>query len=353
MNVRTEMRNGLGVVMLNRPEALNALSLDMLRHVAKQLDAWRTNDTIEVVLMRGALQEGKGVAFCAGGDIRFFHGAAQVDDPRIDEFFTEEYTLDHTVHHYPKPIVAWMDGVVMGGGMGLAQGASLRIVTERTKMAMPETAIGLFPDVGGGWFLSRCPGHLGEYLALTGHIIGAGDALYAGLADGFMPSENVGALTYTLAHTGVDGANELAELPPPSLLHEHRDAIDRHFAHDTVQAIVKSLQGDDSTWAQDTLAALLQRSPLMLCVTLEQLRRGRRMSLADDLRMERDLVWNCFNLRKGLASETVEGIRALVIDKDKKPRWNPARLDDVTPEQVAAFFQSPWTKENHPLHGLS
>ncbi len=352
--VRAEVRGPLGVVTLNRPEALNALTLDMVQDLQQRLDAWRADPAIEVLMFRGATQEGKSAAFCAGGDIRFFHAAALAGDPGVDAFFTAEYTLDHAVHTYPKPVVAWMDGVVMGGGMGLAQGATLRIVTERTKMSMPETAIGLFPDVGGGWFLSRCPGHLGEYLALTGAMLGAGDAIEAGLADAYMPSNSIGGLTYSLKESGsVEVADEHAEFPPEAPLQAHRAAIDQHFAHPTVHAIVASLRTDDSPWAQATLAGLMQRSPLMLCVTLEQLRRGRGLSLADDLRMERDLVWNCFHLREGAASETVEGIRALVIDKDKQPRWNPARLEDVKPEQVAAFFSSPWTAQDHPLRGLS
>src|SRR5688572_21173539 len=175
--VLAQVRNGVGVLTLNRAKALNALSLGMLRDLTATLLAWRDDRAVRGVLVRGATAEGRGIAFCAGGDIRFFHQAALQGDPRLEDFFTEEYALNHLIHVYPKPYVAWMDGVVMGGGMGISQGARLRIVTERTRMAMPETNIGLVPDVGGGWFLSRCPGHVGEYMALAGQVIGAGDAI--------------------------------------------------------------------------------------------------------------------------------------------------------------------------------
>ena len=185
-----ERRGSAGLITLNRPKALNALSLQMVRDITKALKAWRDDPEVAQVAIRGTNKVGKPGTpealfggFCAGGDIRFFHTAALASDTALDDFFTEEYTLNHLIHNYPKPYIAFMDGVVMGGGMGLCQGAKLRIVTEHTKMAMPETNIGLFPDVGGGYFLSRCPGHVGEYLALTGEVIGADDAIDYGLAD--------------------------------------------------------------------------------------------------------------------------------------------------------------------------
>lgn len=372
--VLTEVRGGVGFVTLNRPRALNALSLDMIRALTATLLAWRDDAGVTAVAIRGVNKEGPFGAFCAGGDIRFFHQAALAGDPRLEDFFTEEYSLNHLIHHYPKPYIAFMDGIVMGGGMGLCQGPALagpagqpesargqpsadrlggklRIVTERTRMAMPETHIGLFPDVGGGHFLSRCPGHIGEYLALTGHVIGGADAVAVGLADVLVQSVQLPSLWDDAAAwqplTAIkSGASE-------STLIGARGQIDRFFSLPTPAAIVAALEADTSAWAAETAATLRKRSPLMLHVALEQVRRGRAMSLADDLRMERDLVRNCFQLRPGAASETVEGVRALAVDKDHSPRWNPPRIEDVTPDMVAPFFQSPWPAYAHPLRGLA
>jgi enoyl-CoA hydratase len=349
--VIAEVVGKAGRITLNRPKALNALSLDMLRELTAALLAWRDDPRVEVVTIRGMGKEGPFGAFSAGGDIRFFHAAVLSGDPRLEDFFTEEYTLNHLVHRYPKPYVAFMDGLVLGGGMGITQGARCRIVTERSKLAMPETNIGLFPDVGGGHFLSRCPGRLGEYLALTGEMLTAADAVDARLADVVVASSELPALWERLAAEGADA------VPTPhrvegSKLADHRPEIDRVFALDTVRDIVAALEGSDSEWARHTAAALRKRSPLMLYVTLEQVRRARGMGLADDLRMERDMVRHCFHLRPGTAGETMEGVRALAIDKDHSPRWNPARIEDVTPGMVEPFFRSPWPVHAHPLRSL-
>jgi enoyl-CoA hydratase/carnithine racemase len=353
--ILAEVSGGVGLMTLNRPKALNALSLSMIRELTAILLAWREDAAIRAVAIRGQGKEGPFGAFSAGGDIRFFHQAVQAGDPRLEDFFTEEYRLNHLIHGYGKPYLTFMDGVVMGGGMGISQGASLRLVTERTKMAMPETNIGLFPDVGGGYFLSRCPGRVGEYLALTGHMIGGADALAAGLADAAIDSARLPALWAQLQAGDLSWADGLHDGPsslPTSPLLAHRDAIDRFFALPSVQAIVSALESDASAWAGETAALLRKRSPLMMHVTLEQIRRGRAMELADNLRMERDLVRHCFHLRPG-ASETVEGIRALAIDKDQQPHWNPARIEDVTPEMVQPFFESPWPAQAHPLRHLA
>lgn len=357
--VLAELRGQLGVITLNRPSALNALSLAMIRDITAALLRWRHDDKVSAVLLRGAGREGKAPAFCAGGDIRFFHQAALAGDPTLEDFFTEEYSLNHLIHTYGKPTVVLMDGITMGGGMGLAQGCSLRVATEHSKLAMPETNIGLFPDVGGGWFLARCPGHLGEYLALTGHVLGAADAIDVGLADVFMPSAELPALLESLTDQPMDnGAQVLSAVrararpPGAASLVTHRDTIDRHFAADSVADIAASLAADGSPWSVDTLKALRQRSPLMLAVTLEQVRRARTMSLADELRMERGLVRHCFHLRPGASSETVEGIRALAVDKDHQPRWQPTAIDAVDAAMVAPFFASPWPAHAHPLRDL-
>ena len=359
-DVIAQIRGEAGLITLDRPKALNALSLDMVRELTAALLAWRQDERVKLVAIRGTGKEGPFGTFCVGGDIRFFHQVALAGDPRLEDFFTEEYRLDHLIHHYPKPYVVFMDGIVMGGGMGISGhgGAhSLRIVTERTKMAMPETNIGLFPDVGGGWFLARCPGRLGEYLALTGETIGAADALTAGLADGELPAAQLVAAWEQLAVDGHRGFRALqARLGAPAgagMLAAQRVEIDRVFALPTVAAIVAALESADSTWARETATVLRKRSPLMLHVVLEQVRRARTMAFADDLQMERGLMRHCFQLRPGAHSEAVEGIRALVIDKDQAPRWNPSRIEDVTPEMVAAFFASPWPAHAHPLRDLS
>ena len=352
---------GMGLITLNRPQALNALSLAMIRALTTTLRTWQHDAGVKAVAIRGMGKSGEGFApfgaFCAGGDIRFFHQAALAGDAALAEFFSAEYALNHLIHTYGKPYIAFMDGIVMGGGMGLSQGAALRVVTERTKMAMPETAIGLFPDVGGGYFLSRCPGRVGEWLALTGDTIGAGDAVAFGLADGCLPVEQQ-AMVWENLGSGhfADGAavkDSVASklIAVSASASSARGTIDQYFSLTSVREIVGQLEAADTDWARATAATLRKRSPLMLHVVLEQVRRARSMGLADDLRMERDMVRHCFFLRAG-QSETVEGIRALAVDKDHAPKWNPARIEDVTPEMVAPFFVSPWPAHAHPLAHL-
>jgi enoyl-CoA hydratase/carnithine racemase len=306
-----EIRAGVATVTLNRPAALNALSMGMIDGLAAWLEAWRHDGAVCTIVLRGAGEK----AFCAGGDIRalyttFKEGAAV---PR--EFFRKEYALDLAIHEYPKTIVALMDGIVMGGGMGIGQGAALRLVGERTRMAMPETAIGLFPDVGGSYFLSRLQGGLGAYLGLVGPTINAADAVYAGLADVDM--------------SRAPAASELRSLHP---------AIERHFVHASVEAIVESLDSEQrpefAEWARKTGQALQRRSPTMLKVTLEQLRRGANMTLAECFEMEYAMVQAAF-----AQGDFIEGIRALIIEKDNQPRWNPAALQEVGRPAVERFFQ--------------
>ncbi len=359
MTIHTEIRGKTGVITLDRPTTLNSLTLEMVRAMTAALRAWRDDVRIHAVLVRSSSER----AYCAGGDIRFFHqkGSASATGGAalIEDFFSEEYALNHLVHTYPKPYIALMDGVVMGGGMGIAQAgpqARVRIVTERTKMAMPETGIGLFPDVGGGWFLSRAPGQLGAYLGVTGDVIGAADAIYADLADVYVPGAELAALEQALsdatdprAAIQAFAASFTAEADPAhSRLAKHRTAIDRHFSLDTVAAIRDSLASDDSEFAQKTLAIINKRSPLMMCVTLSQIRRAATMGIADCLRMERTMVRRCFE-----NGEVIEGVRALAIDKDHSPKWNPAGLEAVTPAMVETFFDSAWPAFAHPLRDLA
>ena len=357
--VVTEVRGRVGCITLNRPKALNALSLSMVRDLTAALTVWRDDGHVLAIVVRGVNKEGPFGAFCAGGDIRFFHQAALAKDPQLGEFFTEEYALNHLIHTYPKPYIALMDGIVMGGGMGISQGASLRLVTERSKLAMPETGIGLFPDVGGGYFLSHCPGHMGEYLALTGRVINGVEALATDLADAQMDSARLPGLWESLGKTPYENGESVerwCQTYTQKNTEKHGlplTEIDRIFSMNSVLAIVNALEATDSDWARETLVTLRQRSPLMLHVVFDQIRRARSMGLSDNLRMERGMVHQCFHLRPGAASETVEGIRALAVDKDHRPCWNPAQVEDVTADMVAPFFSSPWSVEQHPLRALS
>jgi enoyl-CoA hydratase/carnithine racemase len=365
-HVIVERQANAGLITLNRPKALNAMSIGMVRDITSALQSFQVDPAVQVVVIRGSNKMGKPGTpeslfggFCAGGDIRYFHQAALAGDTSLDDFFTEEYRLNHLIHHYPKPFIAFMDGVVMGGGMGLSQGASLRIVTEHTRMAMPETNIGLFPDVGGGYFLSRCPGHVGEYLALTGDVISAGQALQYGLADVQLEAARLPALWSELAAETFANRQEVEDWLATHVGTQNKDAIkpdariDAVFSLLRVKHMVDALEkAKDDRWAQKTATLLRKRSPLMLHVTLEQIRRARQMTLADDLRMERDMVQHCFYDRPGTASETVEGIRALAVDKDYTPVWNPARIEDIKPGMADAFFVSPWAPATHPLREL-
>ncbi|MDO9421634.1 MAG: enoyl-CoA hydratase/isomerase family protein [Herminiimonas sp.] len=357
-HIHTSTKNGLGCVILDRPAALNSLSLEMIRALAQTLSSWREAPDVNAILILSTLPK----AFCAGGDIHFFHEVAKAGltggSALLEDFFTEEYALNHLIHHYPKPYIAILDGIVMGGGMGISQSSeSIRIVTERTRMAMPEVNIGLFPDVGGGYFLSRLPGELGTYLGLTGEIIGTDDTLYANLADIFVPRAKLPALITLIESVDDHQYREAIEAfaapfaaqinPANSMLAKQRHLIDHHFSHDNVAAITSSLAQDDDPFAQKTLATILKRSPLMVCVSLEQIRRSAKMELADCLRLERTMVRRCFE-----HGETVEGIRALVIDKDNAPQWRPASLQEVTPKMIAPFFTPAWPDYAHPLRDL-
>jgi enoyl-CoA hydratase/carnithine racemase len=357
--VQTRVAKGTGIITLDRPKALNSLSLEMVRALTETLLVWRDDSNVAAVVIGSTSVK----ALCAGGDIRFFHQAGHAtptgDSALLEDFFTEEYALNHLIHFYPKPYIALMDGVVMGGGMGIAQGgpdSGLRIVTERTKMAMPEVNIGLFPDVGGSHFLSHAPGALGMYLGLTGLTIGAADALYVGLADVFVPADQLPALQTLIASTpGAQLADAIRAFAAPfaaqagaSVLAAQRALIDRHFGAASVPAVMASLEGDENPFAQKALAAMRQRSPLMMCVTREMLMRGAALDVADCLRMERSLVRRNFE-----HGEVLEGVRALVIDKDNAPQWNPPILDAVTPEMVARFFEPVWPDWAHPLRHLA
>ena len=358
--VLTEVSGHTGIITLNRPSALNSLTLDMVRTMTSALLDWRDQSDIHCVMVRSSSEK----AYCAGGDIRFFHqkGKATATEGAalIEDFFTEEYALNHLIHHYPKPYIALMDGVVMGGGMGIAQAgpaARIRVVTERTKMAMPEVGIGLFPDVGGGHFLSRANGQLGTYLGVTGEMIGASDALYAGLADVFVPAAELPALQALVIASSAGTVREAISRfaapfasqadPASSRLAGMRESIEHHFSGNAINELMASLSADNSEFAAKTLETMRKRSPLMMCVTLSQLRRAATMTIGDCLRMERTMVRRSFE-----HGEVIEGVRALAVDKDHAPKWNPTTLAEVTPAMVERFFESAWPAYAHPLRSL-
>ncbi|MEG4314437.1 enoyl-CoA hydratase/isomerase family protein [Pseudomonas sp. FIP_A4] len=341
--VLAAVRNHIGHLTLNRPAGLNAVNLEMVRLLDQQLRAWAVDPAIHAVVLRANGEK----AFCAGGDIRSLYDSFKRGDTEHETFFEEEYALDQYIHAYPKPLLALMDGFVLGGGMGLVQGAALRVITERVRMGMPEVGIGYFPDVGGSYFLSRLPGELGTYMGVTGLPIRAADALHAGLADWCISHEQIAELDRCLDHMSWSihaqealrtlvatlGTNRL----PGSELKALHQAIDEHFGQHDVAAIRASLAAETrsefSDWAEETLKVLDSRSPLAMCVTREMLRRGRNLPLAECFALELHLDRQWF-----AQGDIMEGVRALIIDKDKSPRWNPPTLAEVTPERVQAFF---------------
>jgi enoyl-CoA hydratase/carnithine racemase len=349
-----EIRNRVAFITLNRPAALNALSLEMIVEMRDALRGFACDSSVKAVLIRGAGEK----AFCAGGDIRALYESYKNQDGLHHDFFAVEYPVDYLLHSYPKPYLALMDGITMGGGMGIAQGSRMRIVGERTRMAMPEVAIGFFPDVGASYFLSRLPGSLGAYLALTGVQIRAADALYAGLADVYLARTSAERLADELAALAWDGGDarrtvdallsRLAGDPGAAPLAALRSGIDAHFAAAGMPQLLASLERESrpeyADWAHQTLALLNTRSPTMLAVTLKQLHLGRSMTLAQCLRMEIGMAWQCFE-----QGDFIEGVRAVVIDKDNKPKWRPARTADVTNASVEAIFKTPWADTVHPL----
>lgn len=346
--VLAAVRNRIGHLTLNRPAGLNAVNLEMVRLLHRQLQEWADDPQILAVVLRASGEK----AFCAGGDIRALYDSFRAGDDQWQRFFEEEYALDQYIHAYRKPILALMDGFVLGGGMGLVQGAALRVITERTRMGMPETAIGYFPDVGASHFLSRLPGELGTYLGVTGVQIRAADALYAGLADWCLPSEQLAELDRCLdnlswtVHPQEALRTLLATLAsrklPGAELKALHPAIEQHFALDSVATIRASLQGETRAefqhWAEETVKLLDGRSPLAMEVTRELLRRGRELSLAECFALELHLDRQWFE-----RGEIMEGVRALIVDKDKNPRWNPPSLAGVSMERVASFFPSSQT----------
>ncbi|MGF7208936.1 enoyl-CoA hydratase [Skermanella aerolata] len=323
-----------GRITVNRPKALNSLTLDMVHAFTRALAGWATDDAVNVVVIDGAGTRG----LCAGGDIRALLESGSRDDGMAETFWSDEYKLNAAIGSYPKPIVAFMDGIVMGGGVGISAHASCRVVTEKTMLAMPEVGIGLLPDVGGTWLLSRAPGELGTYLALTGSRIGGADAIHAGLADYFVQSERLPELAKALS--GSEGADveaivkSFASDPGPAPLAEKAAAIDVMFGHDTVEQILETARTSGDDWAVKTAAEVEAKSPTSVKVTLAALRGARALdSLEDCLNVEFRIIARMFH-----APDFREGVRAAVIDKDQSPRWQPPTLSEVSEASVSAHF---------------
>ena len=349
----------IGEIRLNAEKSLNALTLDMIDLIQPKLDEWRDDSNVVAVLLDSAGDK----AFCAGGDIVNLYKAMVAEDTDFPEqFFTREYRLDYTLHTYPKPVICWGSGIVMGGGMGLMNGCSHRVVTETSHLAMPEVTIGLYPDVGGSWFLNRMPGRTGLFLGLTGNPINAADALFLGLADRALSADMRDGMLERLQneHWGEDAGGvvsrvlrELEEecrdtfesMPAPIRAHEAliREVTD----HDSVEEMVESLLAleSDDKWIKRAQKAISHGSPLSIKMIHEQLHRCRHLSLKEVFQHELILSVQCCRHR-----ELQEGVRALLIDKDGQPNWTFASIEEVESRFLEGMFQSPW--QQHPLADL-
>jgi enoyl-CoA hydratase len=327
-----------GIIRLNRPKAINAVTLEMFRDIDKALDAFEADPAVAVILLEGAGERG----LCAGGDIRALYEDSKVKGDLGKILWREEYILNARIAKFAKPYVSFMDGIVMGGGVGLSAHSSHRVVTERTKLAMPEVGLGFFPDVGGTWLLARAPGEIGTYFGLTGQTMNGPDAVYAGFADAVVPSGKLAALREALTKlrpgataAEVKGAIDgfaTGETSGPVAAIEPQ--IDAWFGHDRMQDIVAALQADGSELAQATLKTLNEKSPRGMVVALNLLRLARASSS-----LEQCLVREYRAALEVFASDDFrEGVRAAVIDKDRNPKWSPPRIEDVTPEMVAPYF---------------
>ena len=345
-DVLTHRHGAVGHISLNRPKALHALTLEMCHAMSAALTEWAGDDAIEAVVIDHA--EGRG--FCAGGDIAFLRNSALKDGGVSGrKFFHDEYQLNHQLFTYPKPVVAFMDGITMGGGVGIAMPAKYRIATENTRFAMPETGIGLFPDVGGGWYLSRLPGRLGQFLALTGARLDGAECLWAGLATHFLPADKLAEAKARMVEnpSRIPGIlSELSVTPPPARIEGNAERIAKHFASDRLEDILASLEADDSDWAAKELATLRGKSPQACKVALRQLATSAKLiEFADNMAMEYRIA-----ARVLTRPDFAEGVRAVIVDKTGDPRWDPARPEDVDDDLLDAIFALlPTQEEWEPL----
>ena len=326
-DVELSLDGRIGCIRLNRPRALNALDLAMIRVVRSSLADWARSPSVHAVVIEG---EGER-AFCAGGDIRAIREmAVQGDHGGVEAFFSEEYELNAAIAAYPKPYVALIDGICMGGGIGVSVHGDIRVTSEAGMFAMPETAIGMFPDVGATYVLPRLPGALGMYLGLTGARLLGADAVHAGIATHYVPRTHMSALGAALARDGVASVAVFAQALPPFTLAPQREAIDRCFGADGVRAIIGRLEAEGSDWAAATLATLRAHSPTALLFSFEAIRAGAGRTLLECLAAELALT-----RQVSVHPDFAEGVRAMVVDKDRTPRWTPSRVEEVGPEVIA------------------
>ena len=332
-DVLTETDGKVGRIRLNRPQAIHALNHPMCSAMIAALARWRTDAEVQAVLIDHV--EGRG--FCAGGDVRALAESAAGDGAAARAFFHEEYRLNHLLFSYAKPTVAFMDGITMGGGVGISQPCRFRVATELTRFAMPESGIGLFPDVGGGWYLSRLPGRVGQWLALTGARIDGPECLYLGLATHYVPSAALEDVKARIAEhpdriAGILG--QASVTAPPAKIADNLPLINKLFASDRLEEIVAALEADPSEWAASELATLRAKSPTTCKVSLRELAEGARMAdFADEMRQEYALAAHI--IQRG---DFAEGVRAVLIDKDNAPRWNPATPEAVTDHMIDTIF---------------
>lgn len=344
-----------GVLSLNRPRAIHALTLDMVHAMTAALVAWREDPAVQVVIIDhapapdGDARLSRG--FCAGGDIAFLRNSALTDGGASGrKFFHDEYRLNHLIFTYPKSVVAFMDGITMGGGVGISQPARFRVATGNTRLAMPETGIGLFPDVGGGWYLSRLAGRLGQYLALTGARLDGAECLWAGLATHYIAANRLADVKQQIAQdpacvAEILAASSQSDVPPPQIA-AYAARIAQHFASDRYEDILASLASDDSAWAVHTLATLRAKSPQTCKVALRQLAESLHCAdFAANMRMEYRIA-----ARVLTRPDFAEGVRAVIVDKDNQPHWNPATPEGVTEAMLDAIFAAlPPEQEWTPL----
>ncbi|MEM7661813.1 MAG: enoyl-CoA hydratase/isomerase family protein [Pseudomonadota bacterium] len=339
-NVQIRIQGQVGYLTLDRPDALHALNMDMCADMLSALRDWSASEDIRFVL----LDHSDGTrGFCAGGDIRMLAESGAKDGQEAMAFFETEYRLNAAIFNFPKPFIAVMDGVTMGGGVGVSVHGSHRIATEKTLFAMPETGIGLFPDVGGGWFLPRLKGELGTWLALTGARLKGADVTAAGIATHYVPSERLAALKSELPATDLPTGSvdqleriiaQFAEDVPDASFAPHLGVIDRCFCYDSAEDILEALKSDPSDWAREQADVLSTKSPRTIKVALRQVREGKRFEMFEDnMRNEYRIAW-----RQVRSPDFLEGVRAIIIDKDHDPKWNPATLDAVSNELIDQVF---------------
>lgn len=341
--VLLEKVGNAGVITMNRPKVLNALNMTMIRQIYPQLKKWENDKETDVVIIKGA----GGKAFCAGGDIRAVTEAGKVGDSLAEDFFREEYILNNTIGVCKKPYIALIDGITMGGGVGLSVHGRFRVATEKTMFAMPETAIGLFPDVGGGYFLPRLRGKLGLFLALTGFRLRGRDVQRAGVATHFVESKKIPDLEKELLDLKSPSVDDISKVldsfqnqssldsEKPFVLEKHISDIDRLFSSSSVEGIVQNLKADGSEFANKQAETLSKMSPTSLKITYRQLKEGATLSLADVLVMEYRLSQACMR-----GCDFYEGVRAVLVDKDQSPKWSPSTLEEVSDQMVDQCFSS-------------